>query len=164
MKRWLAGFALLLILLGLCACAPSNAVRPSRLSRESVLPLQTVQELTGCTLKLAYDCRDDRRGLMVWAWEETRGEPRLLYVEVYMPPADIDTVYETAEQRAQVLSAPQGMKACDDGRSVYLNFDGYTVRVVAMGTLDKKGALMALQQALQANLPALPAPQETAGQ
>jgi hypothetical protein len=38
------------------------------------------------------------------------------------------------------------------------------IRVVAMGTLDKKDALTALQQALQDNLPALPAPQETAGE
>lgn len=162
MKRWVAVLVLLFVVAGLCACAPSNAVRPSRLSRETVLPLQTVQDLTGCTLKLAYDRRDDRRGLVVWAWEETRGEPRLLYVELYMPPADIDTVFDNAEQRAQVLSAPRGMRACDDGRSVYLNFDGYTVRIVAMGTLDKKGALTALQQALQGNLPALPVAQETA--
>lgn len=164
MKRWFAGCMVLFVLAGLCACAPSNAVRASRLSRETVLPLQTVQDLTGCPLKLAYDRRDDRRGLAVWAWEETRGEPKLLYVEIYLPPADVQATYEDAEQRAQALSAPQGMRACDDSRSVFLNFDGYTVRIVAMGTLDKKDALAALQQALQGNLPALPAAQETVAQ
>lgn len=164
MRRWLAGWLGLLVLTGLCACASSNAVLPTRLNREAILPLKTVQELTGYTLKLAYDRRDDRRGLVVWAWEEIHGEPRLLYVELYLHPANADALYEDAGQRAQVLTAPDGMQACQDGRSIFLHFGGYTARIVDMHTLDGKGALSALQRALMDNLPALPGPQETVGE
>ncbi len=150
---------LLLVLLGLTmllgACGASQAVRPSALDRDAVLPLEQVSRMAGCDMKLAYDHRDDRKGMAVWAWEETQGPPRLLYVEIYLPAADPGGRYEAAEQRSQTLSAPKGMQACGDGRSVHLRFGGYAARIVEMGALADAKALALLQQCLLENLPAV---------
>lgn len=148
MKRICVLFVILL-----CGCGnPSTGILPTGLNRDEIMPLSLIEVLYGSDMKLAYDQRDNREGRAGWAWEEVSGAAKLLLVELYMPPADCNGLYNKVKTGAKQLTAPKGMQACCDNRAVYLRWGVYYIRVVTLGLTQTNDALELLQARLARTL------------
>ena len=146
MKRFLC-FIFLALLMAASGCG-TGGKEPSLPDRETLLPESLVSELAGMPMTLVYDRLDAESGFACWAWQETEGMPRLLVVELRFPPADCDGLYELAQDGAEMLAAPDGTRACYDGRAAHLRAGVFYIRISALGFPAEADALRSVVEAL----------------
>jgi hypothetical protein len=151
MKRFIF---LLLILLMAAGCSSGSKDRPGNLNREAILPNELISSIACIPMKLAYDNRDERNGVVRWAWEETEGLPRLLSVQIYFPPAQCDELYDEAEAQkgCSAMSAPDHVQVCYDGRAAHMRFGSYYVKIAILGFPEEKGAVDIIAEELVSSM------------
>ena len=144
MRKLLA--LLMLAAVVLTGCASSDRIMPSALDREAILPLSVVSDLTGVPMKLACDRRSNRAGRVVWAWEESSGPAKLVYLEMYLPPADSEGLYSKAAGGAdKAVATVADVQAVSNGRSTFVQYREYYMRIVMLGVAretDETGLLI----------------------
>lgn len=150
MKRILA--LILLILLAAAGCSPDKGGLSSKLIRDDILPVSLVSLFAGAPMKPVRDARDEGRGFVSWAWEEASGTPRLLIVEIWMPPADYDGLYQHASAGAEAVPSPEGTSACYDERAVHMRCGAFYVRMSMLGLPEEKDAVELLTAKLASML------------
>lgn len=139
MKRLLVSFLLLAAVLTAAGCRRQQAIMPDR---ATVLPDDFVSNLAGTPMKLSFDRSDVKAHTAEWAWEETDGTPKLLYVQLWAEPADCDGMYAQASGTdAQVMKAPDGAQACRNDRAVFMRTGDYYIRIVTLGFAEEEDAL-----------------------
>ncbi len=132
MRKLLA--LLMLVAVALTGCASSDRLMPSALDREAILPLSVVSDLAGVPMKLACDRRSNRAGRAVWAWEECSGPAKLVYLELYLPPADSEGLYSKAAGGADMAVATVAdVQAVSNGRATFVQYGDYYIRIVMLG-------------------------------
>jgi hypothetical protein len=147
MKRIVSLFLLLMLAAG---CSAGGRNSPVDLNREDMLPEKFVTDTAGVPMKLAYDSRDAKSGVIRWAWEETSGLPKLITIDLYTTPADCGILYSQAEagQGCVAFPAPDGASACYDGRAVHMQLCDYYVRIAVLGCYKEKQILEQIAEQL----------------
>jgi hypothetical protein len=138
MKRFIA---LVVSLLALVGC---STAQPGIPDRAEAMPDSFVSRIAGVPMKQARVHRDAASGYACWAWEETGGTPKLLFLEIWYSPADCEKLYEKASAGAQAVPAPEGASACGDGRAVYMKAGGCFVRMATLGFQEEEDAMSLL--------------------
>lgn len=138
MKRILA--LMLLALLAATGCSSEKGGLNGKLNRDDMLPGSLVSLFAGGPMKPVRDFRDAGTGFVSWAWEESDGSPKLLVVEIWMPPADCDGLYANASGGAEPVRSPVGSSACCDGRAVHIRCGVFYVRMAMLGFQEEQDA------------------------
>jgi hypothetical protein len=132
---------LILLLIMLLAATGCSAGAGNLPDRAQMLPDSFIKSLAGAPMRLLHDQCDAGSGYAQWAWEETEGTPRLLFVEVWVSPSAFDKLYGQAMAGAEVMSVPEGAEAREDGRAIFLKTGGLCFRIVAMGFTEEQDVL-----------------------
>lgn len=131
MKKLLA---LLLVGLVLAGCTAADKITPSALDRDTILPLSFLCDLAGAPMKLACDRRNDKTGHVIWAWEEDGGPGKLIYLELYLKPADGAALYAKAAKDAKTtIQTVAHVQAVGNGRATFALDGDYYMRIVMLG-------------------------------